>query len=54
MKNEEKGYIYAQKIAKAPCFKGFFNSLYEENCKNDFFDDEYGKFLDMQDDWRHA
>lgn len=54
MKNEEKDYIYARKIVKMPYFEEFSTSFYKENCKNDFFDDEYKKILDVQDDWRHA
>ena len=54
MKNKEKDYICARKIAKAPYSEEFSASFYRENYKNDFFDDEYRKILDAQDDWRHA
>lgn len=54
MKNKEKDYICARKIAKAPYSEEFSTSFYRENYKNDFFDDEYRKILDAKDDWRHA
>ena len=54
VKNKEKDYLYTRKIAKTPYSEEFFTSFYRENYKNDFFDDEYRKILDAQDDWRHA